>query len=151
MAFSPCLRKSRNNAQMTSSLSALREPRVRPAGFEVRRRPAPALAARLRAPQRRDGGEGTLRRRKESFWPWIPIRLRRFRRAEPLWPAAETEVHHARRGGTHGCPSTRSWRGGAAAERRCRAPPGRAGPLAAKSRRDPQVHARWPQYAVVRE
>src|SRR5262249_18939836 len=33
MAFSPCLRKSRNSAQMTSSLSLLREPRSRPVGF----------------------------------------------------------------------------------------------------------------------
>jgi hypothetical protein len=33
MAFSPCLRKSRKSAQMTSSLNALREPRGRPAGF----------------------------------------------------------------------------------------------------------------------
>jgi hypothetical protein len=33
MAFSPCLRKSRRSAQMTSSLSLLREPRTRPAGF----------------------------------------------------------------------------------------------------------------------
>ena len=32
-AFSPCLRKSRKSAQMTSSLKALREPRARPAGF----------------------------------------------------------------------------------------------------------------------
>jgi hypothetical protein len=33
MAFCPCWRKSRRSAQITSSLSALREPRVRPAGF----------------------------------------------------------------------------------------------------------------------
>src|SRR6516164_4081689 len=33
MAFSPCLRKSRRSAQMTSSLSLLREPRGRPAGL----------------------------------------------------------------------------------------------------------------------
>src|SRR6516165_12564919 len=33
MAFSPCSRKSRRSAQMTSSLSLLREPRSRPAGF----------------------------------------------------------------------------------------------------------------------
>src|SRR5262245_52360269 len=33
MAFSPCLRKSRKSAQMTSSLNALREPRGRPAGL----------------------------------------------------------------------------------------------------------------------
>jgi hypothetical protein len=32
-AFSPCLRKSRKIAQMTSSLNALREPRTRPAGL----------------------------------------------------------------------------------------------------------------------
>src|SRR6516165_10169599 len=32
MAFSPCLRKSRKSAQMTSSLSLLREPRSRPVG-----------------------------------------------------------------------------------------------------------------------
>ena len=32
MAFSPCLRKSRRSAQMTSSLSLLREPRTRPRG-----------------------------------------------------------------------------------------------------------------------
>src|SRR5262249_41515593 len=33
MAFSPCSRKSRRSAQITSSLSLLREPRSRPAGF----------------------------------------------------------------------------------------------------------------------
>ena len=32
-AFSPCCRKSRKSAQMTSSLNALREPRGRPAGL----------------------------------------------------------------------------------------------------------------------
>src|SRR5262245_892554 len=31
MAFSPCLEKSLSNAQITASLSLLREPRVRPA------------------------------------------------------------------------------------------------------------------------
>jgi hypothetical protein len=31
-AFCPCCRKSRKSAQMTSSLSLLREPRSRPAG-----------------------------------------------------------------------------------------------------------------------
>src|SRR6516165_4836797 len=87
---------------------------------------------------------------KKSFWHWIPIRLRRSRRAEPLWPAAETQVHHARRGGTRAYSSTPPPRGGAAAERRCRAPPKRAGPPAARSCRDRQGHARCPQYAVLR-
>src|SRR6516164_4790510 len=36
MAFCPCSRKSRRSAQMTSSLSLLREPRSRPAGFPPR-------------------------------------------------------------------------------------------------------------------
>src|SRR5215471_7464971 len=33
MAFSPCLEKSLSNAQITASLSLLREPRSRPVGF----------------------------------------------------------------------------------------------------------------------
>src|SRR5215831_10131045 len=36
MAFCPCSRKSRRSAQMTSSLSLLREPRSRPAGLPTR-------------------------------------------------------------------------------------------------------------------
>src|SRR5215470_8886773 len=48
MAFSPCLRKSRKSAQMTSSLSLLREPRSRPAGLPATGRPG--QAGRLRAP-----------------------------------------------------------------------------------------------------
>jgi len=43
MAFSPCLRKSRKSAQMTSSLSLLREPRSRPVGF-------PSVARRCWSP-----------------------------------------------------------------------------------------------------
>ena len=33
MAFSPCLEKSLSNAEITASLSLLREPRIRPAGL----------------------------------------------------------------------------------------------------------------------
>jgi len=117
----------------------------------VQRRPLPALAATRRAPRLLDGGEGSPRRRKESFWHWIPLRLRRLRRAGPLWPAAETELHHARRGGTHACLSTPPPpRGGAAAERRCRGLPGRVGPPVAGSRRDRQNPTRCGPSAVLR-
>src|SRR5262249_1493474 len=46
MAFSPCLRKSRRSAQMTSSLSLLREPRSRPVGFHRLERSEIAAAHR---------------------------------------------------------------------------------------------------------
>jgi hypothetical protein len=41
MAFSPCLEKSLSNAQITASLSLLRELRIRPAGLPADKRSDP--------------------------------------------------------------------------------------------------------------